>query len=176
MCVVHTQDALLRWRRMNGDDSLYVPGVDHAGIATQSVVEKQLVRSEGKTRHDYGRDAFVAKVWEWYDSYNSRIQDQLRRLAGSLDWRHEVFTLDEPRSHAVATAFVSLHDEGLIYRQRRMVNWCPHLRTAISDIEVDHKDVCDAEWVPPGETEAVRFGVLHHFDYPVEGGESLTVR
>lgn len=128
-------DILIRYHRMSGDNTLWQPGTDHAGIATQMVVEKQLML-QGKSRHDLGRDAFVEKVWAWKEESGSSITQQLRRLGASLDWSREKFTLDESLSQAVQEVFVKLYDEGLIYRGTRLVNWDPVLLTAISDLEV----------------------------------------
>ncbi len=128
-------DALIRYHRMKGDRTLWQPGTDHAGIATQMVVERQL-EAEGKTRHDLGRDAFIERVWEWKGESGGSITDQLRRLGSSLDWGHERFTMDEGLSAAVREVFVRLHQEGLIYRGKRLVNWDPVLHTAVSDLEV----------------------------------------
>ncbi len=135
---VSLQDALARWRRARGQRVLWLPGLDHAGIATQSVVERWLMQQEGQTRHDLGRERFVEAVWDWRDSQGDRIVSQLKGMGAGLDWDSEYFTLDKPRSSAVVEAFVRLHEAGLIYRRRRHVNWCCALRTAISDIEVDH--------------------------------------
>jgi valyl-tRNA synthetase len=133
------EDAMIRRARMQGKNAVWIPGMDHAGIATQNVVEKHLA-SEGLTRHDLGRDAFVQRVWEWKEEYGGRILVQLRRLGASLDWDREAFTFDEPRSRAVREVFVALHEQGLIYRGNRITNWCPRCHTALSDIEVDHSD------------------------------------
>jgi valyl-tRNA synthetase len=133
------EDAMIRRARMQGKNAVWIPGMDHAGIATQNVVEKHLA-SEGLTRHDLGRDAFVQRVWEWKEEYGGRILVQLRRLGASLDWDREAFTFDEPRSRAVLEVFVALHEQGLIYRGNRLINWCPRCHTALSDIEVDHSD------------------------------------
>ncbi|KAK6126186.1 hypothetical protein DH2020_040067 [Rehmannia glutinosa] len=130
------QDTIIRWRRMSGYNTLWVPGMDHAGIATQVVVEKKLMREMKLTRHDVGREGFVAEVWKWKNEYGGTILKQLRRLGASLDWSRECFTMDEKRSVAVTEAFVRLHKEGLIYRDLRLVNWDCVLRTAISDIEI----------------------------------------
>lgn len=119
---------------MSGCETLWVPGVDHAGIATQVVVEKQLMKDEGKTRHDLGREAFVEKVWEWKRNYANSITHQLRRLGTSVDWSREAFTMDPNLTAAVKEAFVRLFEKGKIYRSRRLVNWCCQLRTALSDI------------------------------------------
>lgn len=131
------EDILIRYHRMRGDDTLWVPGEDHAGIATQAVVERQLA-SEGTDRHALGREAFVERVWQWVDQYKSRIQDQHRRLGTSCDWSRERFTLDEGLSKAVREVFVRLYEEGLIYRGERIINWCPVCMSAISDLEVNH--------------------------------------
>ncbi len=128
-------DALIRYHRMRGDNTLWQAGTDHAGIATQMVVERML-EAEGKTRHDLGRDAFIDRVWQWKEQSGGRITQQLRRMGASLDWTRERFTMDEGLSHAVAEVFVRLYDEGLIYRGKRLVNWDPILHTAISDLEV----------------------------------------
>ena len=131
---------MIRRARMQGKNAVWVPGMDHAGIATQNVVEKQLAE-EGLTRHDLGREAFVARVWEWKEQYGGVILDQLRRLGASLDWEREAFTFDEPRSRAVREVFVGLHEQGLIYRGNRLINWCPRCATALSDIEVEHEEI-----------------------------------
>ncbi len=133
------QDVIVRTRRMQGYNTLWIPGTDHAGIATQNVVEREIAK-EGKSRHDLGRTLFVERVWEWRNSYGSRILYQLRRLGASCDWSRERFTLDAGLSRAVIEVFVRLHREGLIYRDRRLINWCPRCETALSDLEVDHKD------------------------------------
>jgi valyl-tRNA synthetase len=135
------QDAIVRWKRMNGYDVQWIPGTDHAGIGTQSVVEKMLMKERGLTRHDLGREAFVKEIWKWKEKYGNRILHQMRRMGASLDWDKEFFTMDEPRYEAVQNAFMRLHKDGLIYRDTRLVNWCCALETVISDIEVDYKDV-----------------------------------
>ena len=132
-------DIIVRWKRMQGFDVLWLPGTDHAGIATQNVVEKQLAR-EGKTRHDLGREAFEARVWEWVRESHGTITSQMRKLGSSVDWSRERFTLDPDLSRAVRKVFVRLFDEGLIYRGAYLVNWCPRCRTALSDLEVEHKE------------------------------------
>ncbi|HET8588319.1 MAG TPA: valine--tRNA ligase [Nakamurella sp.] len=146
----HTlMDILVRWHRMSGDEVLWLPGMDHAGIATQTVVERQLA-VDGKTRHDFGRDLFVQKVWDWKHESGGAILGQMRRLGDSVDWDRERFTLDDGLSGAVQTIFKKLYDQGLIYRAKRIINWCPGCQTALSDIEVDHSD--DA-----GELVSVRY-------------------
>ncbi|MDA8083523.1 MAG: valine--tRNA ligase [Nitrospiraceae bacterium] len=134
------QDILARWKRMSGYSVLWVPGTDHAGIATQNVVERQIA-AEGIDRHWLGREAFIERVWKWKAEYGGRIIHQLRRLGSSCDWSRERFTLDHGLSKAVVEVFVSLHEQGLIYRDNRLINWCPRCHTALSDIEVEHEDV-----------------------------------
>ncbi len=142
----HTEmDILTRWRRMCGDLALWIPGTDHAGIATQLMVERQLAE-EHKTRQQLGREAFVERVWQWKQHYGAAILDQMRRLGTSVDWSREYFTLDEPRSAAVREAFVRLYEEGLIYRGAYIVNWCPRCQTAISDLEVIHEEQQGKLW------------------------------
>ena len=153
-------DTLTRYHRMKGDNTLWQPGTDHAGIATQMVVERQL-NAENKTRHDLGRDAFIDKVWDWKQESGNNITRQLRRLGSSLDWSRDRFTMDEGLSDAVQYVFIQLHKEGLIYRGKRLVNWDPVLHTAVSDLEV------------LSEEEA---GHLWHFNYPLtDGSGHLTV-
>jgi len=134
------QDILIRWRRMSGDPTLWVPGVDHAGIATQNVVEKKLAK-EGKTRHQLGREKFVEAVWKWKEEYGSTIVKQLRRLGASCDWSRERFTMDEGLSQAVRESFVTLYERGLIYRGDYIINWCPRCQTALSDEEAVHQEI-----------------------------------
>ena len=138
-------DALVRFRRMRGERTLWQPGTDHAGIATQMVVERQL-EAQGLTRHDLGRDAFIARVWEWKAESGGNITRQLRRLGSSLDWTHERFTMDEGLSAAVREVFVRLYEEGLIYRGKRLVNWDPVLHTAVSDLEVLSEEEAGHMW------------------------------
>ncbi|XP_068331229.1 valine--tRNA ligase, mitochondrial 1-like [Pyrus communis] len=165
------EDTIIRWRRMSGYNTLWVPGMDHAGIATQVVVEKKLMRESQLTRHDIGREKFVAEVWNWKNKYGGTILQQLRRLGASLDWSRECFTMDEKRSRAVTEAFVRLHKQGLIYRDNRLVNWDCVLRTAISEIEVDYIDVKERTLLKvPGYENPVEFGVLTSFAYPLEEG------
>ena len=152
------QDCLSRMKRMKGYEVLWLPGMDHAGIATQNVVEKQ-IGSQGISRHDLGREAFVKKVWEWKAESGGAILDQMKRLGVSVDWTRERFTMDEGMSKAVVSIFKKMHDAGLIYRAERIINWCPRCLTALSDIEVDHQD--DA-----GEFVQIRYG---------EGEQSIVV-
>jgi len=139
------EDIMIRYHRMLGDPTLWVPGADHAGIATQNVVERELAK-EGVKRADLGREKFVERVWQWKDVYLERIDNQHRRLGASCDWKRERFTLDEGLSHAVRTAFVRLYEKGLIYRGTYLVNWCPRCETAISDLEVDHEEEASHLW------------------------------
>ncbi|MBV8774587.1 MAG: valine--tRNA ligase [Deltaproteobacteria bacterium] len=138
-------DVIVRTRRMQGYNTLWVPGTDHAGIATQNVVERELAK-EGKTRHDLGREKFVERVWQWRETYGGKILHQLRRLGCSCDWSRERFTLDEGLSRAVTKVFVGLYNEGLIERDYRLINWCPRCETALSDLEVDHKETAGNLW------------------------------
>ncbi|HQT79902.1 MAG TPA: valine--tRNA ligase, partial [Rhodopila sp.] len=155
------QDTLIRWRRMQGRDALWQPGTDHAGIATQMVVER-LLASEGKDRRQMGRDAFLERVWQWKAESGGTITRQLRRLGASLDWPRERFTMDDGLSAAVKEVFVTLYSQGLIYRDRRLVNWDPKLQTAISDLEVETREISGSIW---------------HIRYPIEGepGRFITV-
>ncbi|WP_067640057.1 valine--tRNA ligase [Nocardia coubleae] len=147
----HTQiDAITRRKRMQGYETLWQPGMDHAGIATQNVVERELAK-EGLSRHDLGREAFEQRVWQWKAESGGAISDQMRRLGDGVDWDRERFTMDEGLSRAVQTIFKRLYDDGLIYRAERIINWCPRCATAISDIEVDHKDL-------DGELVSIRYG------------------
>jgi valyl-tRNA synthetase len=142
----HTEmDILTRWRRMCGDLALWIPGTDHAGIATQLMVERQLAE-EHKTRQQLGREAFIERVWQWKQHYGDAILDQMRRLGASVDWSRAYFTMDAPRSEAVREAFVRLYEEGLIYRGAYIVNWCPRCQTAISDLEVVHEEQQGKLW------------------------------
>src|SRR5690606_960754 len=140
------QDVLVRWKRMQGYDTLWLPGTDHAGIATQIKVEEDLREREGLTRHDLGREAFLQRVWEWKEHYRSRIVGQLKRLGVSCDWSRERFTMDEGCSRAVREVFVHLYNRGLIYRGRYIINWCPHCQTTLSDLEVEHQEVQGKIW------------------------------
>src|SRR6185437_14037080 len=155
------QDILIRYQRMRGCDALWQPGTDHAGIATQMVVERQL-EAEQSDRHKLGRDSFVARVWKWKAESGGTITRQLRSLGASPDWSRERFTMDEGLSAAVRKVFVRLHREGLLYRDKRLVNWDPKLHTAVSDLEVENQETKGALW---------------YFKYPIEGraGEFITV-
>ena len=146
------QDILIRWRRMQGYDTLWMPGCDHAGIATQIKVEEVLAK-EGVSRYDLGREKFIERVWEWKHQYGDRITNQLKRLGASCDWERERFTMDEGCSKAVREVFVTLYEKGLIYQGDRITNWCPRCNTALSDIEVEHEDSA---------------GKLYHVRYPLQ--------
>jgi valyl-tRNA synthetase len=154
------QDTLIRYKRMTGYEALWLPGTDHAGIATQMVVERDLERRGEPGREALGREAFLEKVWQWKATNGTRIQEQHRILGASLDWQRERFTLDEGFSSAVTEAFVRLYDEGLIYRAERLINWSPGLKTSLSDLEVEHKDAA---------------GHLWHLAYPVSGSDERLV-
>jgi len=158
----HTQmDILTRWHRMSGDTAVWVPGTDHAGIATQMMVERQLAAEGKPTRQNMGREAFTARVWEWKQQYGSAITEQMKRLGASVDWSREYFTMDERLSVAVKEAFVRLYEQGLIYRGAYIVNWDPSIQTAVSDLEVDSEE---------------RVGKLYYVRYPlVDGTESITI-
>ncbi len=155
------QDILIRYQRMKGRDALWQPGTDHAGIATQMVVERQL-EAEQSNRHKLGRAKFIERVWQWKAESGGTITRQLRSLGASPDWSRERFTMDEGLSAAVRKVFVQLHREGLIYRDKRLVNWDPKLHTAVSDLEVENRETKGALW---------------YFKYPIEGrhGEFITV-
>ncbi|MBD3241304.1 MAG: valine--tRNA ligase [Chitinivibrionales bacterium] len=154
------QDALIRFKHMSGHETLWMPGTDHAGIATQNVVERKLAK-EGKTRHELGRAAFIDEVWKWKDEHRDTIANQLKKIGCACDWDRERFTMDEGLSRAVCEVFVRLHREGLIYRGKYIINWCPRCRTALSDEEAEHRDVQ---------------GKLYHFRYPyTDGSGHVTV-
>ena len=152
-------DILTRWHRMSGDTTLWVPGTDHAGIATQMMVERQLA-AEGTTRQALGREAFEARVWQWKNQYGNAILDQMKRLGSTVDWSREYFTMDDRLSVAVKEAFVRLHEQGLIYRGAYIVNWCPGCQTAISDLEVIHEE---------------QLGKLYEIRYPLADGSGSIV-
>jgi valyl-tRNA synthetase len=154
------QDILIRFKRMSGFETLWIPGTDHAGIATQNVVEKKIAKEQKKTRHDIGRDAFVEEVWKWKQQSHSTITSQLKKLGSSCDWDRERFTMDEGLSKAVRKVFVRLYEEGLIYRGKYIINWCPRCRTALSDEEAEHKELQ---------------GKLYHFKYPFKDGSGHVV-
>src|SRR5215831_13538571 len=155
------QDVLIRWRRTQGYNALYMPGTDHAGIGTQAVVERRLREEEGKTRHDLGREELVRRIWEWKEQYECRILSQLKQMGCSCDWQRTRFTLDEQCARAVRQTFFDLFSKGLIYRGKRLVNWDTFLQTAVSDDEVFHETVKGHFW---------------HFRYPVVKGSGFGVQ
>ncbi len=155
------QDIMVRHKRMSGFNALWLPGIDHAGIATQMVVERELKKTEKKSRHDLGREAFVERVWKWKEKTGNRIQFQHRALGASLDWSRERFTMDAGSNRAVNEVFVRLYEEGLLYRAERLINWCPSCQTALSDLEVDHEEGAKGE--------------LWSFAYPLADGSGEIV-
>ncbi|ETN72759.1 tRNA ligase class I, partial [Necator americanus] len=170
------EDTLTRWNRMKGKTTLFNPGCDHAGIATQVVVEKKLQRERGLSRHDLGRDLFIHEVWKWKHEKGGVIYDQLRKMGASVDWDRACFMMDPKMVRAVTEAFVRMHESGTIYRSNRLVNWSCALRSAISDIEVDKKELTGRTLLPvPGYEEKVEFGVLVSFAYKIKGGEEEVV-
>ena len=154
---VTLEDTLIRWHRMKGDPTLWLPGIDHAGIAAQVVVEQALAE-EGITRHDLGREAFLERMWQWMKEYGRVIAEQHQRLGTSCDWSRERFTMDEGPSQAVRTTFVHLYEKGLIYRGERIINWCPRCSTALSDLEVEHEEA-------PGHLYYVRYKLANGDDF-----------
>jgi valyl-tRNA synthetase len=169
------EDLLTRWHRMKGKITLWVPGVDHAGIATQSVVERMLMKTAGISKHSLGRDKFTEKVWEWKHKYGNRITTQQRFLGASVDWSREAFTMDTKLSKAVIEAFVTFHRDGLIYRDTRLINWSCALESALSDIEVDFLDLEGRTFLPvPNHKgrEKYEFGMITSFAYKVVGFEN----
>ncbi|KAJ3340349.1 hypothetical protein HDU83_007111, partial [Entophlyctis luteolus] len=172
------QDTLTRWNRMLGKTALYVPGCDHAGIATQIVVEKKLMKERQLTRHDLGREVFIKEIWKWKNEYGDKIYNQIRRLGTSVDWDRAVFTMDPNPSAAVTEAFVRLHDEGIIYRENRLVNWCTKLKTAISNLEVENLELTGRQMlsVPDHDpTKKYEFGVIVSFAYKFENSDDEIV-
>eukprot|EP00419_Tripos_fusus_P065740 CAMPEP_0172910742 /NCGR_PEP_ID=MMETSP1075-20121228/185202_1 /TAXON_ID=2916 /ORGANISM="Ceratium fusus, Strain PA161109" /LENGTH=1057 /DNA_ID=CAMNT_0013768925 /DNA_START=20 /DNA_END=3193 /DNA_ORIENTATION=- len=170
------EDSLCRWHRMCGNVTLWVPGTDHAGIATQSVVERLIYKNEQLTRHDLGREKFLERVWDWKEKNGGRIVLQQRKIAASVDWTRERFTMDPLLGRAVEAAFIRFHEQGLIYRDNRLVNWCPHLRTALSDLEVDHEDIPGKTFLTiPGYDKQVEVGVMIEFKYMLKGSNDALV-
>ncbi|RLU15419.1 hypothetical protein DMN91_012413 [Ooceraea biroi] len=170
------EDAITRWNRMKGRTTLWNPGCDHAGIATQVVVEKRLWKEEKKSRHDIGREEFIKKIWQWKHEKGGRIYSQLRKLGGSFDWSRACFTMDPKLCKAVTEAFVRLHDEGIIYRSNRLVNWSCALKSAISDIEVDKTELQGRTLLTiPGYERKVEFGVLVSFAYQLVGSRDKII-
>ncbi|KAL0102785.1 hypothetical protein PUN28_018227 [Cardiocondyla obscurior] len=170
------EDAITRWNRMKGRTTLWNPGCDHAGIATQVVVEKKLWKEEKKSRHDIGREEFIKKIWQWKYEKGDRIYSQLRKIGGSFDWSRACFTMDPKLCKAVTEAFVRLHDEGIIYRSNRLVNWSCALKSAISDIEVDKVELNGRTLLSiPGYEKKVEFGVLVSFAYQLLDSEDKII-
>ena len=180
MCSV--EDALTRWHRMLGHETVWYPGFDHAGIATQVVVEKKLKREQNLTRHDLGREEFIKEIWKWKEEKGGTIGMQLRRIGSSCDWDRERFTMDDVSVKAVLEAFIRMHETGLIYRAKRLVNWSCTLNSAISDIEVDKVPLKGRTLMSvPGYKEKIEFGTLTSFAYKIiddaqkETGEEIVV-
>ncbi|KAK6902833.1 valine-tRNA ligase [Kwoniella mangroviensis CBS 8507] len=175
---VSIQDAMIRWKRMQGYTVLYLPGYDHAGIATQAVVEQRLMKTEGHSRHHYGREKFLEKVWDWKDQYQTKITNQMERLGGSFDWDRVAFTMDESLSKAVRETFCILHDKGLIYRANRLVNWCCYLNTSLSNLEVDQMALTGRTLLNVkgyDAKEKFEFGVITSFAYPIENSDERII-
>ncbi|KAF8638127.1 hypothetical protein AX17_002426 [Amanita inopinata Kibby_2008] len=172
------QDTLIRWNRMLGKTVLFAPGFDHAGISTQSVVEKRLYKLHGQTRHDLGRESFLETVMDWKNDYQGRITNQLQRLGGSYDWSRVAFTMDEKLSKAVIETFCRLHEDGILYRANRLVNWCVKLNTTLSNLEVEQKQLTGRTLlnVPGYEPkEKFEFGVITSFAYPMENSDEKII-
>ncbi|ORY15058.1 valyl-tRNA synthetase-like protein [Clohesyomyces aquaticus] len=168
------QDLLVRWYRMRGFTTLYLPGCDHAGISTQSVVENMLWRTQQKRRTDFGRTKFLEITMDWKNEYQANINRVLKRMGGSFDWTRQAFTMDANLSAAVTETFVRMHEEGLIYRSNRLVNWCCKLNTALSNLEVDNKELTGRTLLDvPGYERKVEFGVLTHFKYQIDGTDEF---
>ena len=166
------QDTMIRHARMKGKTTAWIPGCDHAGIATQTVVEKMVYKLEGKTRHDLGRQALLERIWSWKEKYHGNITNQLKRLGGSMDWTREAFTMDDNLSLAVRKTFIDLYEEGSIYRANRLVNWCSALSTSLSNLEVDNKELKGRTKLKvPGYDKMIEFGVLTYFKYPISKGD-----
>ena len=177
------QDVLCRFERMRGKDVLWQPGTDHAGIATQLVVERQLMERQQPDRHKFGRDKFIEKVWAWKAESGGTITNQLKRLGASCDWSRERFTMDEGLSKAVLKVFVDLYNAGLIYKDKRLVNWDPAFQSAISDLEVEMIEDTASSTGAAGDPDkpfdakrrsarcstAIRPGIMYHFRYPLDG-------
>ncbi|KRH92782.1 Valyl-tRNA synthetase, partial [Pseudoloma neurophilia] len=164
--MIAIQDAIARFKRMQGHEVLYVPGTDHAGIATQTVVERKLYTKLGKTRHNLGRDAFLDEVWKWKEQYGNNIIEQIKRMGTSVDMDRFAFTLDDQRYEAVIECFVRLFEQGYIYRENRLVNWSSKLSTAISDLEIEYKDI-EPHTKLQVDGQSYMFGVLYYVKYPI---------
>ncbi|CAI9716594.1 valine--tRNA ligase-like [Octopus vulgaris] len=170
------QDAIVRWNRMQGHQVLWLPGLDHAGIATQVIIEKWLWQKKGCTKHDLGREKFLEEVWKWKTEKGNAIYEQMKRLGASLDWTRQSFTMDQNLSKAVNEAFIRLHDEGLIYRKKCLVNWSCVLKSAISDVEIEMLQLKGKTKLEiPGYSKKVQFGTLTSFAYPVVGTDEKII-
>ncbi|XP_014784317.1 valine--tRNA ligase [Octopus bimaculoides] len=170
------QDAIVRWYRMQGHQVLWVPGLDHAGIATQVIIEKWLWKKKGCTKHDIGREKFLEEVWKWKIEKENTIYEQMKRLGASLDWTRHFFTMDQNLSKAINEAFIRLHDEGLIYRKKCLVNWSCVLKSAISDVEIEMLQLKGKTKLEiPGYAKKVQFGTLTSFAYPVVGTDEKII-
>ncbi|GFZ46248.1 Valine--tRNA ligase [Saitozyma sp. JCM 24511] len=172
------EDALVRWKRMQGYTVLYLPGYDHAGISTQAVVEARLIKTEGHSRHYYGREKFLEKVWEWKDQYQEKITNQLTRLGASLDWSRVAFTMNDRLSKAVIETFCRMHEQGMLYRANRLVNWCVYLNTSLSNLEVDQLPLTGRTLLNVkgyDAKERFEFGVITSFAYPIENSDEKII-
>jgi valyl-tRNA synthetase len=172
------QDVMIRWNRMKGKTVLWVPGADHAGIATQVVVEKKLMRERNITRHDIGREKFVEETFKWKDEYIGKIYNQIRRLGSSTDWDRARFTMDPELCGSVTEAFVRLHQDGTIYRANRLVNWCTKLKTALSNLEVESREIDGSTMLSVPDHDPKKkyeFGVMISFAYQVDGSDERIV-
>ncbi|VWU48658.1 valine--tRNA ligase, putative [Hepatocystis sp. ex Piliocolobus tephrosceles] len=168
------QDSLVRYKRMKNYLTLYVPGTDHAGIATQTVVEKMLYKKEKKIRQEYGRENFLKEIYKWKELHGNKINNQIRRIGASVDWSREYFTMSDKLSLAVKEAFIQFYESGLIYRDKRLVAWCPHLKTALSDIEVINEEIKKPTKIKiPSFDHLVEVGVLYKFYYPIKDSDEL---
>ncbi|KAK6542835.1 valine--tRNA ligase [Orbilia ellipsospora] len=165
---ISLEDTLVRWHRMRGFETLFIPGCDHAGIATQVLVEKKAIREKQKNRHELGQIRFSRLLEKWKDEHHTKITTAFKRLGASMDWTLEAFTMDEARKEAVTEAFVRLHEQGVIYRAEKITNWCSTLRTAISDLEIDILDVSGPKSLEvPGHSTPVEFGILYYLKYVI---------
>ncbi|KAK4686354.1 valyl-tRNA synthetase, partial [Tremellales sp. Uapishka_1] len=172
------QDTMIRWKRMQGYTVLFNPGYDHAGIATQAVVEARLIKTEGHSRHYYGREKFLEKVWAWKEEYQQRISIQMARLGASYDWDRVAFTMSDSYVESVKEAFCKMHEKGLLYRANRLVNWCVYLNTTLSNIEVDQKELTGRTLMNVkgyDVKERFEFGVITSFAYPIENSEEQII-
>jgi valyl-tRNA synthetase len=170
------EDSITRWKRMKGYVALWVPGTDHAGIATQSVVEKKLLKEQGKYRSDFTREEFLEKVWQWKNEYGNRIFEQFRRIGVGFDMSRNFFTMDDARSESVREAFVQLHDRGILYRAERIVHWCCALKTAISDVEIEELELDGPTMLSvPMHKGKYEFGVLIDFAYKLKEDTSKEI-